>query len=160
MKIKRLSVFIKSGYHVDTANSNRTHTFYVSKRLDFEPYEFALYQLPADHPDNPNGWMVSVPIMTEGIIPYKQVWKIETIPTHTSRLFKLYMRFIFKSALWFILSRVKRSRIERERLKQLCGLLDKRDTLLYKYSPHTELSKIKDSITHNRGDITDDIFFH
>jgi hypothetical protein len=157
MEIKKLTVFIKAGYHINTTESGKTHTFYVSKRLDLDPYEYALYQLPSDHNYNPNGYMVAVPSMMEGIIPYKQVWKIEARPETLSRVIRLYATYAYKSVIWFILSRVKRSQIEREKLMRLSGLMDKSETLYFKYSPHKV--KLLLALRNKESQLRDPTFF-
>jgi len=160
MKIKKLKVFIPSGFHVDSVESGKYHTLYVadSKYID-NSYDLALYQLTEDHLYNPSGYMIAIPSMVEDTISYLRSWKIVDSYTQQSfsRLIKLYTQLFTKSILWYFISKLYKVRIERERLMRIANLIENQKTLESRFSPN----KVKYllGIKENPKDIYDEIFF-
>jgi hypothetical protein len=160
MKIKKLKVFITSGFHVDSAESGKYHTLYVADgKYITNSYDLALYQLTADHAYNPNGYMIAIPSMIEETVSYVRSWKIVESYTKQSafRLISLYTQLAFKSIQWFFVCKLYKKRIQRERLMCLASLLEEQNTLEYRFSPNKVKCLL--GIKENTNDIYDEIFF-
>jgi hypothetical protein len=160
MKIKKLKVFIESGFHVDSAESGKYHTLYVadSKYID-NSYDLTLYKLHKDNVTNPDGYMIAIPSMIEGVVLYSNSWKIVDSYTQQSflRLIRLYTKLFTKSILWYFISKLYKVRIKRERLMLLANLIENQKTLESRFSPNKVKSLL--GIKDNSKDIYDEIFF-
>lgn len=140
-------VFIKSGYHVNSSEDNQYLSLWVesddemSIPPDIYPYEYALYQLPKSHEDNPSGYMISIPAMMD-TIPYVRVWKIVQNPALSNKKIGLYINLWFRKLAWAIVSLFMGDRVGKEKLMRLSGLMNKEDTLYYKWHPDEIRNKI------------------
>ena len=159
MRPQKIKVFINSGYHVETSQSNRYHTFWIQKYdKNTNPYSFALYRLSKHDPENPNGYMVSIPAMMDNVA-YSKCWKIVDAPTksYLSDL-KFQCNLLFRKVAWFFITLFMKKRVEKEKLMRLSGLIEKQDTLHYKWSP--EELKVAYYVQYNNGtDLYDEMFF-
>jgi hypothetical protein len=137
MKPKRLEVYIKKGYHVDTKEGGKTHAFWVkSMDSNINPYEYALYKLSKTDEDNPSGYTVSIPAMMEqSQTPYVKAWKIVCAPPSVKVSILLKAKLLGRTIAWFFILLFMKKRIEKEKLMRLSSIIEKENTLYYKWSP-------------------------
>jgi hypothetical protein len=166
MKPKKIKVYIKTGYHVESKESGKYQEYWVANcDKNMNPYEFALYKLSDSDDENPGGYMVAIPAMMENI-GYKKCYKIIEPPTFYHHSGSLYQSFRFKLGLiiryivWFFIDIFMSKRVERERLMKLAQLMEKKETLFYKWSPEQYKLRlyIKDN-TQKSTDLYDEMFF-
>lgn len=156
-------VFIKSGYHVNSSEDNQYINLWVesddemSIPPDIYPYEYALYQLPKSHEDNPSGYMISIPAMMDNI-PYAKVWKIVLSPELSNKKLKLYIKLWFRKLVWLFISFFMEDRISKEKLMRLSGLMNKEDTLYYKWHPDGIRNKIYYFNSNKISNLGEDFF--
>lgn len=162
MKTKKMKVYIKDGYHVDSRESGKYQEYWVTNcDKNMNPYEFALYKLSDSDSENPGGYMVGIPAMMENI-EYKRCYKILESP-RTNMSLNYRIKFEFNLALryvtWFFIIIFMKSRLERERLMKNAQLLDKEETLFYKWNPDQFKSRFVRDESNKATDLYDEMFF-
>lgn len=159
MRPQKIKVFINSGYHVESSQSNKYHTFWIQKYDNkSNPYSFALYRLGKHDPENPNGYMVSIPAMMHDIA-YSKCWKIVDAPRYSyySEI-KFSCRLATRKLIWFFIVLFMKKRLEREKLMRLSGIIQKEDTLYHKWSPE-QLTSTRYTQDNKSTDLYDEMFF-
>jgi hypothetical protein len=163
MKTKKIKVYIKKGYHVDSNESGKYQEYWITNcDKNMNPYEFALYKLPNSDDENPGGYMVAIPAMMENI-ECKKCYKIVEPPKFSKTFYhkiKIELGLTLRYIVWFFINMFMTKRVERERLMKLAQLMKKKETLFYKWSPEQYKLRlyIKDN-TQKSTDLYDEMFF-
>jgi len=160
MKAKKIKVFIKLGYHVDSTESGKYHEYWIDTFSGKDPYAYALFKLKDTDEENPGGYMVAIPAMMDSIV-YEKAWDIIDTPVSLTHIVRLYLSLFVRTVAWKFITVFMKMRVEREKLMRLSGLMDRKDTLYHKWSPEEAKIKLYTLKKERKSsDLYDEMFFN